>query len=245
MKQNEFDRRIVAMCAVIGMLFGFMLSFVLGAGKVDKLMGGVFRENDVTTNTVPVQSIVPGAQMSVTTSGTIRTIVWLYTLQDHLDLNNKRLNWGGDDNTYHEQGADNRIDGIFEGATQWYWHGTYFAGASTGDPYLDVDGGSWDIQYTFQGDVDTGMKRIGANILALIAGTAGAPATNVILTGTATEILSPLVLQERTAQPSDPAEGHCVIWQSNGTGYGDDGDLCIITQAGGTLYTNTIVNVVP
>ena len=48
-----------------------------------------------------------------------------------------------------------------------------------------------------------------------------------------------------TAQPADPVEGACVIWQSNGTGYGDDGDLCIITQAGGVLYTNTIVNVVP
>lgn len=54
-----------------------------------------------------------------------------------------------------------------------------------------------------------------------------------------------MVMRESTSQPADPAEGSCVIWMSNGTGYGDDGDLCIVTQAGGTVYTNTIVNVVP
>jgi hypothetical protein len=59
------------------------------------------------------------------------------------------------------------------------------------------------------------------------------------------EVNGALTLQERTSQPSDPAEGHCVIWLSNGTGVGDDGDLMIITQAGGVLYTNTIVDVVP
>ena len=66
----------------------------------------------------------------------------------------------------------------------------------------------------------------------------GSPATQL-------EVEGALTLQERTSQPSDPAEGHCVIWLTDGTGYGDDGDLCIITQAGGVLYTNTIVDVVP
>jgi hypothetical protein len=37
------------------------------------------------------------------------------------------------------------------------------------------------------------------------------------------------------AEPDDPADNSSVIWLSNGTGYGDQGDLCAkITEGGGT-----------
>jgi hypothetical protein len=39
---------------------------------------------------------------------------------------------------------------------------------------------------------------------------------------------------EKSADPTEPAEGSFVIWMSDGTGYGDDGDICIASQAGGT-----------
>jgi len=45
--------------------------------------------------------------------------------------------------------------------------------------------------------------------------------------------VSPLVMTELSADPSKPAEGEVVIWMSDGTEYGDDGDLIIAATAGG------------
>jgi len=97
---------------------------------------------------------------------------------------------------------------------------------------------------------DDGVFTIGTDTVAvpdtytdLITVTSNAANASITtLTGWGGGILQ---LKECSAQPADPAEGHSVIWQSDGTGFGNDGDLCIITAAGGALYTNTIVNVVP
>jgi len=49
-----------------------------------------------------------------------------------------------------------------------------------------------------------------------------------------------LQMKECSQQPGGPlTEGYREIWQSDGTGYGDDGDLCTVHQAGGILHTNT------
>ena len=56
---------------------------------------------------------------------------------------------------------------------------------------------------------------------------------------TALEINGALTLDEM-AEPDDPADGKCVIWFSNGTGAGSDGDLLIKRTVGGTVTTNTI-----
>jgi hypothetical protein len=42
------------------------------------------------------------------------------------------------------------------------------------------------------------------------------------------------VLNERDSDPDKPAEGKTHIWMSDGTGYGDDGDVIIAATAGGT-----------
>ena len=48
---------------------------------------------------------------------------------------------------------------------------------------------------------------------------------------------------DRATDPSDPANGEFIIWQSDGTGSGDDGDLMIkITDSGGTTKTVTLVD---
>jgi hypothetical protein len=39
---------------------------------------------------------------------------------------------------------------------------------------------------------------------------------------------------ERSSDPAEPAEGECVIWMSDGSGKGDDGDVLIASKAGGT-----------
>ena len=48
---------------------------------------------------------------------------------------------------------------------------------------------------------------------------------------------SPLFqLFEVSSDPSEPSEGESVLWMSDGTGYGDDGDVCIASQAGGVTH---------
>ena len=49
-----------------------------------------------------------------------------------------------------------------------------------------------------------------------------------------------LRLLERSSDPSEPAEGKAVIWMSDGTGKGDDGDIMIASKAGGTTKYTTL-----
>ena len=49
-----------------------------------------------------------------------------------------------------------------------------------------------------------------------------------------------LKLIERGADPTEPAEGDCIIWMSDGTGKGDDGDVMIASQAGGVTKYSTL-----
>jgi hypothetical protein len=49
-------------------------------------------------------------------------------------------------------------------------------------------------------------------------------------------------LTERSSDPADPAEGKSVMWQSDGTGSGDDGDILLKITAGGTTKTATLVD---
>lgn len=49
-----------------------------------------------------------------------------------------------------------------------------------------------------------------------------------------------LYLLERSSDPDVPAEGQCVIWMSNGSGKGDDGDIMWASKAGGTTNYGTL-----
>jgi hypothetical protein len=51
-----------------------------------------------------------------------------------------------------------------------------------------------------------------------------------------------LALTEKSADPSNPAEGQSVIWQSDGTGSGDDGDIMVKITAGGVTKTATLLD---
>lgn len=47
----------------------------------------------------------------------------------------------------------------------------------------------------------------------------------------------------RSTDPSDPPNDEFVIWQSDGTASGDDGDIMIkITDSNGTTKTTTLVD---
>ncbi len=56
------------------------------------------------------------------------------------------------------------------------------------------------------------------------------------------DLLEGLPLVERSTDPEDPEEGESVIWQSDGTGSGDDGDIMIKITAGGTTATGTLMD---
>lgn len=49
-----------------------------------------------------------------------------------------------------------------------------------------------------------------------------------------------LKLLERSSDPTEPLEGTGIIWMSDGTGKGDDGDIMIASQAGGTTNYGTL-----
>ena len=49
-------------------------------------------------------------------------------------------------------------------------------------------------------------------------------------------------LHESGTDPADPAEGHSIIWLSDGTGSGDDGDLMVKITAGASTKTVTLVD---
>lgn len=51
-----------------------------------------------------------------------------------------------------------------------------------------------------------------------------------------------LTLTEKSSDPSDPAEGNSVLWMSDGTGSGDDGDIMMKITAGGVTKTITLVD---
>lgn len=51
-----------------------------------------------------------------------------------------------------------------------------------------------------------------------------------------------LFLQELSADPAAPPEGMAVMWQSDGTGSGDDGDILMKITAGGSTKTATVVD---
>lgn len=49
-------------------------------------------------------------------------------------------------------------------------------------------------------------------------------------------------LKEQSADPTAPVEGNMVLWQSDGTGAGDDGDIMVKIQAGATTKTVTLID---
>ena len=52
--------------------------------------------------------------------------------------------------------------------------------------------------------------------------------------------LNHINMLERSSDPTEPAEGHAVVWMSDGTGKGDDGDIMIASQAGGATKYATL-----
>jgi hypothetical protein len=54
-----------------------------------------------------------------------------------------------------------------------------------------------------------------------------------------------ICIKELSTDPADPPEGEAVLWMSDGTGAGDDGDILIKITAGGSTKTVTLVDFTP
>ena len=80
----------------------------------------------------------------------------------------------------------------------------------------------------------TGTTNVSNN--TVIAGTLG-------VTGDTT--LTSILLTEKSADPANPAEGSSVIWQSDGTGFGSDGDILVKITAGESTKAFTLVRFTP
>lgn len=81
----------------------------------------------------------------------------------------------------------------------------------------------------------------GSTRFSLTASTFQAESTDYTL-GADTKGWGALWLGEQAADPANPTEGNSVIWQSNGTGSGDDGDIMMKITAGGVTKAVTIVD---
>jgi hypothetical protein len=92
----------------------------------------------------------------------------------------------------------------------------------------------------------------GAVAIGSYAGVNTAPSNGMIISGnvgigttgpdTKLDVNGALTIREKSADPADPDEGSFVMWMSDGTGTGDDGDILIKIQAGGVVKTTTLVD---
>lgn len=55
-------------------------------------------------------------------------------------------------------------------------------------------------------------------------------------------VFNTLYLTEQSADPANPPDGMTVIWMSDGTASGDDGDVMAKVTAGGSTGTATIID---
>ena len=56
------------------------------------------------------------------------------------------------------------------------------------------------------------------------------------------DLFEGLKLKERATDPPNPGSGESIIWQSDGTGAGDAGDIMIKINYAGTVKTGTIID---
>ena len=111
-----------------------------------------------------------------------------------------------------------------------------FPGITAGNPTFGIygwDSGSSSRKYGTFAINSAGNLEILADDGAISFGNETLSTTGVVSFGAITTL-------ERGADPTQPAEGECVIWMSDGTGKGDDGDLMVASTAGGTTNYGTL-----
>ena len=90
--------------------------------------------------------------------------------------------------------------------------------------------------------VDSGAGPVYQDIPFVIENSSGNVGIGTTAPATKLEVKGAITQSELSADPTDPAEGKSVQWQSDGTGSGDDGDIMMKITAGGVTKTTTLID---
>ena len=163
--------------------------------------------------------------------GTGRGIVYIYDEDNSTGFKFTATN----NQTYFDITGDgtalNLISGTAGTANIWC-----FPSITAGNPTFGIygwDSGSSSEKYGTFAITSDGTFEILAEDGAISLGDETLSTTGVASFGAITTL-------ERGADPTQPAEGECVIWMSDGSGKGDDGDLMVASTAGGTTNYGTL-----
>jgi hypothetical protein len=134
-----------------------------------------------------------------------------------------------------------------------------YGSGSTTDPYLEIrsaaptPAAAGNVSNIELSAIATGGKVSETSSIYLISGDDNAVELPTIylyagsdhvefIEGSGFLIETPLRLKEQSADPTAPSEGHMVMWQSDGTGTGSDGDVLVQVRAAGSTRTFTLVS---
>ena len=118
-----------------------------------------------------------------------------------------------------------------------YWTDTIAADGGRSIAGLGTDA---DLNFDFSGATD-GDLSVNSDDL-FVDTSSGSVGIGHSSPDTTLDVNGAITARELSADPSDPDEGAHVIWQSDGTGSGDDGDIMIKVTAGGSTKTITLVD---
>lgn len=144
----------------------------------------------------------------------------------------------GDDTTLGDDATDiTTLDGIFKIVDKSF---------RTADVFAERDLGGWFLFEGLVGVSDAGVVGNPANAATVQFRWESENSADGMLFNSSGDgnltLWGILTLNEQSGEPANPADGQSVVWMSNGTGFGGDGDLCVKINANSVLSTNTLVD---
>jgi hypothetical protein len=119
---------------------------------------------------------------------------------------------------------------------------TRIAGAAAALMFLEHSGSSYIGDVVFKQRYTSGSSAETLRLAADSGGNVKVGVGGVSSPAGVLDINGEVMLREKSADPSNPAEGSFAMWMSDGTGSGDDGDIMLKITAGGTTKTVTLVD---